>query len=82
MSHRIEVLKDDTIRRRDVRVRINWSELREIIARCAVAEGANIDPDAEFKGDIKITINQREEGSPSYRVSKWDALVDLSLPID
>lgn len=78
----IKVLSDDTIRRRDVRLIVPWSEIEELIAKAALGH-------AGIKGSIGMTgvscavdIEQETEGSPSYRVNRWQATVKLTVPLD
>ena len=72
-----KVLSDETIRRRDVRLKMEWSDIEGLIARAAMEQIG-----APSGVSIAVKLTQSEEGSPSYRISEWTASVDLTWPID
>lgn len=72
-----EVLKDETIRRRDVRLKMNWQDLDGLISFAVMEQiGA---PDGST---VKVKLSQSEAGSPSYRIDEWTAVIEVTFPID
>jgi hypothetical protein len=73
-----KTLSDETIRRRDVRVKLEWSDIKRMITEAAMKE-AGIEGDPAH---VEIEIKQEERGSPSYRVSEWSAVAKVTMPVD
>ena len=70
-----KILKDAIVHQREVTVTFTAHELREIIVREAMqVAGADVAPLS-----VKLVVRQEEEGSPSYRVDRWNASVDLII---
>lgn len=72
-----KVISDETIRRRDVRLKMEWHDIEALIARHAMEQIA-----APSGCKIGVKLSQVEEGSPSYRVEKWTAAIEITMPVD
>lgn len=68
----------------EVRIRghLKWHELEDIIGRHILKEltSQGIDRARAEMGEITIEIRQEEEGSPSYKVSRWEVRFRGVLP--
>lgn len=71
-------LSDETIRRRDIRMKIEWRDLRRLIGQ-AVMDAAGL---TDTLANIEINLKQDERGSPSYRIDEWSAIVKVTVPVD
>lgn len=76
-----EMLSDETIRRRDLRIKVDWSDVAKAIAWSA-ADDLGIDRDDVDASNAVVELKQEERGSPSYRIGEWTAIVKITLPID
>ena len=74
------IISDQTIRRRDVRLVMDWADVKRLLTAEAMRI-AGLD-ESTTPTDVEVKLAQREEGSPSYRVSKWDASVSITVPLD
>lgn len=72
------ILSDETIKRRTIRVKLDWNDLQKIL-RDTACRDAGV---PEHTVDWSIAISQVTEGSPSYPVKKWEAIATLTLPVD
>lgn len=72
-----KIISDETIRRRDVRLKMEWHDIEALIARHAMEQ---IGAPSGVRIDVKLS--QVEEGSPSYRVGKWTAAIEITMPVD
>ncbi|MGE4321938.1 MAG: hypothetical protein AB7E60_02790 [Sphingobium sp.] len=76
-----KTLSDETIRRRDVRVKLEWRDIEAVLARMAMAE-AGIEGAPGAKGVVaEVELKQETEGSPSYGVRRWSGIVSVTVPI-
>jgi hypothetical protein len=77
-----KLLSDETIRRRDVRASMEWSDIKRMIAR-AVMDEHGLDGAPGVNGVVvEVKMKQDERGSPSYSVNEWSAIVTITLPVD
>lgn len=78
----VKPLSDETIRRRDVRAKIEWPQIKALIAGATMAD-LGLPGAAGVDGVVaEVELTQAERGSPSYRISEWSAIVKVTLPID
>lgn len=76
-------LSDETIRCRTVRAKLEWAELKRLIGMAAVEScGLKGAADGVNNCEVDVTISQEQEGSPSYSVQKWSAIVTVKLDVD
>jgi hypothetical protein len=74
-------LSDETIRRRDVRAKVEWADLKAMIGRAVMAD-LSLPGAVGVNGvEIEIELKQEERGSPSYRIGEWSAIVKITLPV-
>lgn len=71
------VLTDKTIRQRDIRVELGWSDIRHLLELAAFDATGLRDGTAGVSFEVKV--EQIEEGSPSYKTGRWRALVDVTI---
>ena len=66
-----KVLKDEHVHHRRVKVHFSSSEVRDLllVEAMRIAGGE--------PGHTTITISQEEEGSPRYKVDRWNATVEI-----
>jgi hypothetical protein len=69
----MKILKDDVTHVRSVCARVEWDDLKALIVR-AVCDELGKNP-KDFTRMVEI--KQEEQGSPSYRVDRWVAIVNL-----
>jgi len=72
-----KVLSDETIRRRDVRLKMEWSDIEGLIAFAAMEQIG-----APSGCRVEVVLSQGEAGSPSYRIGEWTAIVKVTMPVD
>ena len=78
----IKALSDATVRRRDVRAKVEWSDLKAMLAR-SVMNDLELPGAAGVNGvTVEVELKQEERGSPSYRIGEWSAIVTVTLPVD
>ena len=75
------VLTDVTIRRRDVRVKLDWLDL-EALVKARAMEVAGLTADDLDGVNVEVKMDQETRGSPSYRVGEWSAIVEVKLPVE
>lgn len=68
-------LADKTVSERQIRVSMDWAELNDLIGRAILNE-----LDVE-QAEIKVSIEQEKEGSPSYTVQRWKVIADVKVPL-
>lgn len=73
-----QTLSDETIRRRDVRVKLEWADIKHLITEAAMKE-AGLEGNPAY---VEIEIKQEERGSPSYRIGEWSAIAKVTVPVD
>lgn len=76
-----KTISDVSIRRREVRVSLDWLDLRSLIGHAAIKAAGLDDIDNAGDVDVQIRVEQETEGSPSYNVKRWRAMVDLTVPL-
>lgn len=76
------VLSDVTTRRRDVMIKVEWAELQRMLSLAAIRDCGLDRGDGGDVAQVEVRIEQEEEGSPSYRVQKWNAMIKVALPVD
>ncbi|MFD1103705.1 hypothetical protein [Sphingobium olei] len=74
-----KVIKDETIHRRDVRVSLDWLDLKRAIISASL-DAAKLTED-EIDA-ATLVIEQETQGSPSYSVQRWTARVDLTVGLE
>lgn len=72
-----EVIKDETIRRRDVKLKMSWQDLEGLISLAAMEQIG-----APSGSRVGVKLSQSKEGSPSYCIDEWTAIIEVSSPID
>jgi hypothetical protein len=72
-----KVLSDETIRRRDVRLKMEWDDIEGLISFAAMEQIG-----APSGARVGVKLSQSEEGSPSYRIGEWTAIVEVTFPVD
>lgn len=77
-----KVLSDVTTRRRDVSIKVEWPELKELLSLAAI-NASGIESALGVNGvKVEVRIEQKKEGSPSYSVDEWSAIVTVAQPVD
>ena len=79
-----EIINAKTINQIEIDARVGWPELEQLISQ-AVAQAILKNPeqiDGFSCGEFRVEITQQSEGSPAYKVSKWDARVKVILKPD
>ena len=66
-----KILTDEQVHHRRVKVHFSWHEIRDLllVEAMRIAGGE--------PGRKTITISQEEEGSPRYKVDRWNATVEV-----
>lgn len=76
-----KTLSDETIRRRDVRVKLEWRDIEAVLARIAMTE-AGVEGAPGANGVVaEVRLEQETEGSPAYSVRRWAGIVTITLPL-
>jgi hypothetical protein len=76
----VKVVVDAAVHERQLSVVIGWPELLEAI-QTYVAAGLDGVSAAESE-QLKVSIEQLEEGSPRYKLQQWRAVVSGKLALD
>ncbi len=71
----IEIARDEEIHSRAIKVIVPWTTLQKII-KDKICKEHCLENDGDW--EVKIIVRQITEGSPSYSVDRWDAVVDMS----
>lgn len=76
-----KVVKHDIIHRREIRVHLEWPDVKRALRDLALQQiHIPLSPDDE-RMTVDFNLKQLEEGSPSYKVSKWEAFVNVDLDL-
>lgn len=76
-----KTVSDVSIRRREVRVSLDWLDLKSLLSHAAIKAAGLDGIDNAGDIDVQIRVEQETEGSPSYNVKRWRAMVDLTVPL-
>ena len=65
-----------------LRVTISWHELQQLILHSAISQACGKGRVKSIDAQkMKVTINQQSEGSPSYNVQKWEAVISGEVEV-
>lgn len=71
----MKTIQDVTVHERNVRVTVQWLDLKDAIVRLAAEHLGQLPMD--FNTAV-VNLKQCKEGSPEYTVDKWEATVQFS----